>query len=58
MANRFAARELDIQHFQTNTVEATRKRINETDVLVVSGFWRNALLSDCLLYTSDAADEG
>ena len=46
MANRFAARELDIQHFQTNTVEATRKRINETDVLVVSGFWRNALLTE------------
>ena len=46
MANRFAARELDIQHFQTSTVEATRKKINETDVLVVSGFWRNALLSE------------
>ena len=46
MASRFAARDLDIRHFQTDTVEATRKRISETDVLVVSGFWRDTLLQE------------
>ena len=46
MASRFAARDLGIRHFQTDTVEATRENISETDVLVVSGFWRDTLLQE------------
>ena len=46
MASRFAARDLGIRHFQTDTIEATRERISETDVLVVSGFWRDTLLQE------------
>ena len=44
LAERFARRENGISHFQTWNVEDTRRRCAEADVLVLSGFWDNALL--------------
>ena len=44
LADRFAARDLGIRHFQTWTPEETLARVGEADVLVISGFWRDALL--------------
>jgi phosphoglycerate dehydrogenase-like enzyme len=41
---RFAARRAAIQHYQTWSREQTRDRLPGADVLVVSGFWNNALL--------------
>jgi phosphoglycerate dehydrogenase-like enzyme len=40
----FAARRTGIRHYQTTTREQIRERLPEADVLVVSGFWNNALL--------------
>jgi phosphoglycerate dehydrogenase-like enzyme len=45
MAARFAARNTGIDHFQVWTLDDLFARINEADVLVVSGFWRNELLT-------------
>ncbi len=45
MAARFAARETGIDHFQVWSVDDELARIGEADVLVVSGFWRNELLT-------------
>ena len=42
-AEPFAARETGIAHFQTWTLEGTRARLPEADVLVISGFWRPEL---------------
>lgn len=40
----FAARNTGIRHFQTYTAEETSARLDEADVLVLSGFWNNAFL--------------
>lgn len=44
LASRFAARNTGIEHFQTWTGDQTRQRMGESNVLVLSGFWNNALL--------------
>ncbi len=46
LAERFAARGAGIDHFQTWSVDETRARIAEGDVLVLSGFWRNEFLDE------------
>lgn len=45
MATRFAERDTAIAHFQVWTPADLRARLNEAEVLVVSGFWRNELLA-------------
>ena len=40
----FSRRDTGISHYQTWTPEESRARMPEADVLVVSGFWDNALL--------------
>jgi phosphoglycerate dehydrogenase-like enzyme len=45
MAERFAARNTGIAHFQVHTPEALAARIGEADVLVASMLWRNELLA-------------
>lgn len=45
LAERFAPHRPEIAHFQTWTQEETRARIGEAHVLVVSGFWDNAMLA-------------
>ncbi len=44
LAAAFARRETGIAHFQTWTREDLRDRIGDGDVLVLSGYWDNALL--------------
>ena len=44
LADRFAARDTGIDHFQTWTAEETRERLNEADIAVISGLWSNDLL--------------
>ena len=44
MEARFKARQSGINHFQVWSREAVMERIDEADVLVVSGFWHNDLL--------------
>ena len=44
LAERFARRETGIRHFQTWNVEDTFQRCGEADVLVLSGFWDDAML--------------
>ena len=44
LADRFARRETGIRHFQTWNVEDTFRQCGEADVLVLSGFWDNAML--------------
>ena len=44
LAERFARRETGIRHFQTWNVEDTFQRCAEADVLVLSGFWDDAML--------------
>lgn len=46
MSARFSARQTGIRHFQAWTLDELTARINEADVLVISGFWRNFLLDD------------
>lgn len=41
LAERFAARDTGIRHFEVRGVEELAARVGEADVLVVSGFWRN-----------------
>ena len=43
-AERFARRETGIDHFQTWNVEDTFRRCADADVLVLSGFWDDAML--------------
>ncbi len=45
LAERFAARDTGVGHFQTWDRAALKARIGEADVLVISGFWDNALLN-------------
>lgn len=45
MADRFAARETGVKHFQVWSLDDLYARIGEAHVVVVSGFWRNELLS-------------
>ena len=45
LAERFAARDTGIAHFQTWTQEETLARVAEADVLVLFGFWRRCGLS-------------
>jgi phosphoglycerate dehydrogenase-like enzyme len=45
MAERFAARDSGIAHFQVRSSEEFAARIGEADVVVVSMLWRNALLA-------------
>lgn len=44
LAERFALRETGINHFQTWTAEDTLARAGDSDVLVISGLWRPALV--------------
>ena len=44
LADRFGLRDTGIEHFQTWTPQDTLARIEEAEVLVVSGFWRDELL--------------
>ena len=44
LAERFAARHTGIAHFQSHDRADLKARIGEADVLVISGFWDNALL--------------
>ena len=44
MAATFSKRETGINHFQVWSVDEMLARVNEADVLVVSGFWRNEIL--------------
>ncbi len=44
LAERFAGRETGIRHWQTWNVEDTLRRCGEADVLVLSGFWDDAML--------------
>ena len=44
VAEQFLLRNTGIQHFQTWTYEETLSRVEEADVLVVSGFWKDELL--------------
>ena len=46
MAERFSMRDTGIYHYQTWTEEETLLKISQCDVLVISGFWNNALLED------------
>ena len=46
LAERFAARDTGIAHFQTWTPDETQQRIGEGHVLVASGFWQNSMLED------------
>jgi len=41
LAERFAARNTGIQHFEVRSVDELAARVGEADVVVVSGFWRN-----------------
>ena len=44
LAERFAARNTGIPHFQTWNPEDLKARVHETSVLVLSGFWQNELI--------------
>jgi D-2-hydroxyacid dehydrogenase (NADP+) len=44
-AEEFAARQTGVAHFEVRTLEELERRAHEADVLVVSGLWRNTLLS-------------
>ncbi len=41
LGERFAARQTGIRHFEVRTPEELAARLDEADVVVVSGFWRN-----------------
>ena len=45
MAERFAARNTNIRHFQVNSLEELTVRIGDADVLSVSMMWRNSLIA-------------
>ena len=45
MADRFAARNTGIRHFQVNSLEELTVRIGDADLLSVSMMWRNSLIS-------------
>ena len=44
-AEEFMARRTGAAHFEVRTLEELERRAHEADVLVVSGLWRNSLLS-------------
>ena len=44
-AEEFAARRTGAAHFEVRTLEELERRAREADVLVVSGLWRNALIT-------------
>jgi len=43
-ADEFAGRNTGIRHFQTHSEEETVKRLDETDILVLSGFWDDSFI--------------
>jgi len=45
LAERFEARGTGVAHFQTSTLDDTLARVGAADVLVISGFWRNEILT-------------
>jgi phosphoglycerate dehydrogenase-like enzyme len=45
MADRFAARNTGIRHFQVTSLEELTVRIGDADVLSISGLWRNNLIA-------------
>ena len=45
MADRFAARNMGIRHFQATSLEELTVRIGDADVLSISGLWRNNLIA-------------
>ena len=45
MAERFAARNTGIRHFQVNSLEELTARIGDADVVSVSMMWRNDLIA-------------
>ena len=44
-AEEFAARRTGVTHFEVRTLEELERLADEADVLVVSGLWRNSLLT-------------
>lgn len=44
MAPRFAVRDIPIAHSQGWSVDETKAKLSDADVLVVSGFWQNEML--------------
>ena len=44
-AEEFAGRRTGVAHFEVRTLEELEQRAREADVLVVSGLWRNTLLT-------------
>jgi phosphoglycerate dehydrogenase-like enzyme len=45
MQERFALRNTGIQSFEVRTLDELKARIAQTDVLSVSGLWRNELIA-------------
>ncbi len=45
LAERFAARETRIDHFEVRSLDDLQSRLGEAQVLVVSGLWRNTLIA-------------
>src|ERR1700733_8605305 len=45
MADRFAARNTGIRHFQVNSLEELTVRVADADVVSVSMMWRNNLIA-------------
>jgi D-2-hydroxyacid dehydrogenase (NADP+) len=45
MADRFAARNTGIRHFQVTSIEELTVRIGDADIVSVSGLWRNNLIA-------------
>lgn len=41
----FAARRTGVAHFEVRTAEELERRVRDADVLVVSGLWRNSLIT-------------
>jgi D-2-hydroxyacid dehydrogenase (NADP+) len=44
-AEEFAARRTGVAHFEVRTADELERRVSEADVLVVSGLWRNTLMT-------------
>jgi D-2-hydroxyacid dehydrogenase (NADP+) len=45
LAERFAARDTGIRHYEVRSLDALQSRLGEAQVLVVSGLWRNTLIA-------------
>jgi phosphoglycerate dehydrogenase-like enzyme len=45
LAERFAARETGIRHYEVRSLDELQSRLGDAQVLVVSGLWRNTLIA-------------